>query len=550
MLKIGILIRDFESLRNYELRIINNIIDDENLKLSLLIKDGRKNVKNSHSKKNILLKILSSISLIGKALFDFQCKIENRLYPEKVTVNKEEIINHLHKIPCVNLNPKRTGFFDVFSIKDSEMIREHNLDIILQHEFNNIRGNILESSKYGIWSFHYEDKPINSGVPAGFWEIILKKPSVGITLQKLTSERDGELIIDKTNSNKTRSFVLTNRKILEDSVSLLFKNLKKLKNGDYSPAKSKTYNNPIFKSPDLNNTVKYIFGFYFEILMRQIRKIEKKIFNVRYSCWTLFIGKGVFIESTLFGLKPVNLPKNEFWADPFLFEYKYNHYVFFENYSYLSGKGKISCGRIEKDTVVEICDVLDLDYHLSYPFICKENGEIYLIPDTHENKRLEVYKCIEFPNNWELFSTAFEGEIVFDAHFYQDNKNQKWLFINKSSETTSFDNELYVYRVDSLKLEKIEEHKQNPVIINSKSARNGGSIFKFENEFFRPSQYNADGIYGRGLNINKITKLSLEEYEEENILRVMPNFHKGLIGTHHLHQTEDLFVIDACFRKK
>ena len=98
-------------------------------------------------------------------------------------------------------------------------------------------------------------------------------------------------------------------------------------------------------------------------------------------------------------------------------------------------------------------------------------------------------------------------------------------------------------------MNKIESHKQNPVIINSKLARNGGAIFEYNNNLFRPSQYNAEGIYGRGLNLNKILTLNLEKYEEKCVHRVMPNFHKNLIGIHHLHQLENYFIIDGCFAK-
>ena len=87
-------------------------------------------------------------------------------------------------------------------------------------------------------------------------------------------------------------------------------------------------------------------------------------------------------------------------------------------------------------------------------------------------------------------------------------------FLNKRTETTSVDLELFIYKVDSLKMNKIESHKQNPVIINSKLARNGGAIFEYNNNLFRPSQYNAEGIYGRGLNLNKILTLNLENMKK------------------------------------
>jgi hypothetical protein len=213
-------------------------------------------------------------------------------------------------------------------------------------------------------------------------------------------------------------------------------------------------------------------------------------------------------------------------------------------------KGKISCGKIKNNQLIDIKDVLDLDYHLSYPYVFMENNEIYLMPESNANNRLEIYKCIQFPTQWELYSTAFNGEKVADASFYQDENQQKWLFVNKKADLYSpMDSELYIYKVDSLQLNTLEAHKQNPVIIDSRTARNGGAIFKYNNEKYRPSQANIEGIYGRALNLNKIKKLTIDEYIEETIITVKPNFYKGLNSVHHLHQVDGLFVIDAAFRK-
>ena len=47
----------------------------------------------------------------------------------------------------------------------------------------------------------------------------------------------------------------------------------------------------------------------------------------------------------------------------------------------------------------------------------------------------------------------------------------------------------------------IEPHKDNPVIIDSRIARNAGPIFKYKSHYYRPSQANINGIYGNGLNL-------------------------------------------------
>ncbi len=87
------------------------------------------------------------------------------------------------------------------------------------------------------------------------------------------------------------------------------------------------------------------------------------------------------------------------------------------------------------------------------------------------------------------------------------------------------------------------------MIIDSRTGRNGGAIFSYGNEIFRPSQRNVEGIYGRALNINKIKELTINSYVEEISVIVEPDFHEGLISIHHLHQIEGLFVFDAAFNK-
>lgn len=549
-MRIGILIRDFETLSNWELRIIQLIIDSPNLDLSLLIRDGR--VKNK-TLKNRLQRLLTSKNILATLIFTFQIIVEKQKKHSKLTVNKEKIINYLKTIETINVKPQRKGFLDVFNSDDTEKIKNYKLDILLRHEFNIIRGGVLEAAKYGVWSFHHADNSINRGGPAGFWEIVLKQSSVGVTLQQLTPELDGGLVIDKAFFNRHWSFVKTNDLILEASVSLLFKNIRRLEKWPYSTTKSMVYYNPLYRTPNLLYTIKYCLNVYISLLDSLLKKINSKLFGTRYQCWTLFIGKGDFMNSTLFRLKPLKLPKHEFWADPFLFKYQNEYYVFFENYSYKSGKAKISCGKFNfnKDELFGVTDVLDLDYHLSYPYIFEENGDIFLMPESLKNKRLEIYKCVSFPITWELYSTAFEGELVADAFFFDDENNQKWLFVNKQvALTTTINDELFIYKVDSLKMDKLMPHEQNPVLIDSRRARNGGAIFKYENDFYRPSQSNIDGIYGRALNINKVLKLTIDEYIEEPIVTIMPNFQKGLISTHHLHQIDGCFVIDAAYKKK
>ena len=44
-----------------------------------------------------------------------------------------------------------------------------------------------------------------------------------------------------------------------------------------------------------------------------------------------------------------------------------------------------------------------------------------------------------------------------------------------------------------------------------------------------------------------ISKISIDEYEEENIVKVFPNFKEKLIATHNLDMNEDYFIMDGAF---
>lgn len=544
-IRIGILIRDFQTLDNYEFRIINDILSDPDLELALLIKDGRTDIQSFKNKvkRNIFTK-----SVFSNIIYKVQCFIEAKMFkPKPSAINRAEIIEQLNKIPCIQLKPTRKGFLDIFSTEESSQVKEYDLDLMLRHEFNIIRGEILESARHGIWSFHHGDNAVNRGGPAGFWEIVLNEPYVGVTLQRLTSTLDGGLIIDKAFYNWNSSHIVTSNSILESSVELLRKNINKLKYDKVKYTKSMVYYNRLYKKPGLKYLFIYLFKFYAKIVKTIFYRVAIFLSGKRKNCWYLYASRGVFLESQLFNKKEIAMPKNEFWADPFLIRHKNELYAFFENYEYKIGKGKISCAKIIDNKFTDVKDALCTSFHLSYPFIIKQGDDIFLIPETAQNRKVEIYRCIEFPDKWELYSTAFENEEIVDTTYFVDDNNEQWLFLNKGYVNKP---ELHIYKIDSLKLNKIEPHLMNPVKIDSRTARNAGAIFKYENDYYRPSQENAFGFYGSGLNINRIVKLDMEEYIEEKIITIKPNFKKGLIGLHHVHQIDDYFIFDVCQKLK
>ena len=63
--------------------------------------------------------------------------------------------------------------------------------------FNIIRGDILNSATYGVWSYHHGDNTRFRGMPSAFWEIYSGDSITGVVLQQLTDVLDGGRILHR-----------------------------------------------------------------------------------------------------------------------------------------------------------------------------------------------------------------------------------------------------------------------------------------------------------------------------------------------------------------
>ncbi len=88
-------------------------------------------------------------------------------------------------------------FSQYFEDVDVATISEENLDFILRFGFGIIRGKILKSARYGVWSYHHHDEHKYRGFPPCFWEIYYGDPVTGVVLQRLTNRHDGGIVLKK-----------------------------------------------------------------------------------------------------------------------------------------------------------------------------------------------------------------------------------------------------------------------------------------------------------------------------------------------------------------
>lgn len=239
----------------------------------------------------------------------------------------------------------------------------------------------------------------------------------------------------------------------------------------------------------------------------------------------------------------IGQPRGSFWADPFLVQDSGQHYIFFEEMDRNRAKGHISFitlndkGRISGKPQ----KILEQPFHLSFPNVFLYEGQYYMMPEQSSSGKLSIYKARQFPLQWVEDTVLIEGMSVLDP-LWLYHEGKYWLFFNKIEEEEYDNNErLYIYYADNLFSNEWQPHKKNPVIIDMYKARNAGQIYSKDGKLYRPSQ-NCGATYGSEIMINRIVKLSIEEYEEEAVEQL--SRYNKYYGMHTFNGDEQLQVID------
>ena len=264
-----------------------------------------------------------------------------------------------------------------------------------------------------------------------------------------------------------------------------------------------------------------------------------------YSNWFIaYRKKKVFnIPFDSDGFQIIKAPAGRFFADPFLIKHEGNNYIFFEDFPLVRGRGVISFIKINADgDYSEPVVVLEKKYHLSYPFLFTWNNQIFMIPETGENKTIELYSAVDFPVKWELEKVLMTGINAYDTTIWFADQ-RVWMFTNTIAEGQSGNTDLSLFYANTI-FDTWEKHPQNPVISNIASGRPAGNLFIDRGRKIRPSQ-NSSIRYGQELVFNMINTLTEEEYAEVKIGQIKANWYPGNLSCHTYNSNEDLEVIDG-----
>ena len=242
-------------------------------------------------------------------------------------------------------------------------------------------------------------------------------------------------------------------------------------------------------------------------------------------------------------------PADRFWADPFPYRRDGELWLFFEEQLFGAPYARIACAKVlETGRLDRIQTALECPYHLSYPYLVEEGGELYMLPESHQNKSLDLYRCVEFPSRWEKAATLVEGLECADASVFK-RPDGWWLLASmRTSGGSSLSEELYAFRSDKLAAPGWTPHPVNPVAIDVRNSRCAGKLFEIDGRLFRPAQDCAGG-YGKAVTLHEIVRLDEGEYREEPRATIPAKALRGLATLHTYNCAGNDIVIDGQVRR-
>ena len=228
-------------------------------------------------------------------------------------------------------------------------------------------------------------------------------------------------------------------------------------------------------------------------------------------------------------------------ADPFLFVKDDVLFLFYEDKKmYKPAVISMICTKdLENWTDPRV--VLKESFHLSYPWVFEDKGQVYMIPETCEFKSIRVYKANNDLTQFEFYKTILTDDREYEKGFsFSDTSihkfdNMYYLF------TTINDGEkniLELYVSENI-FDGFVKHPCFPIIENNKYGRNAGGLIKYNGKQYRVAQ-DCEKKYGEDVHLLEINCISKDEYIEDvykkNLLAGKTQFYKK--GGHQYNYVE------------
>jgi hypothetical protein len=281
-------------------------------------------------------------------------------------------------------------------------------------------------------------------------------------------------------------------------------------------------------------------------ILRLTAKVWRKLF--RREQWFLQVEQSVdaSLMPELQRCVPIYPPPDRFWADPFVWSTPEAHFIFVEELLFSTRKGHIAVLELARDGtlggVQRVRKVLERPYHLSYPFLFHWDGALYMLPESGQNRTVELYRCIVFPDQWVQEKVLLSGVNSADATLVE-HEGRWWMFMTQAESGQSIHEHLYLYSAET-PLGPFTPHPGNPVKSGLRGSRPAGALFSREGMLYRPTQ-DCSRVYGEAVVLQRVDELTSGVFHETEVGRMASEGHSEVRRLHTMNAGEGIRVMDA-----
>jgi len=520
----------------WEAHCIRELLAVEGVELALLVVDPEGDLEPPRG--SLWQRIRSPAA--GYKLFK-RFSIIDKLESER-PVELEELLRGVPRRVC---RAVRSGkFTQYFSAEDVAAVRAHELDFILRFAYNIIRGEILESARLGVWSFHHGDIDKIRGQPACLWELLIPDPVTGVTLQRLTEGLDNGVVLKQAwFQTQLKSYRKSRDAAFLDSTDLPARVCRDLLagRGEYVSGPASPTRAPVYRMPTNTQSL----GLAVRLCMRRLS--DACVWLFRHRQWNVGIADAPIHAFLAPGFAPKVrwLPapaRRRFVADPFGIRRGATTTILAEELDQAEQIGRIVAIEWPDGGAPHVRrGVLDFDVHASYPHLLEHEGSIWCVPEISASGELALFRALEFPLRWEKVATLSRGIAALDASLVQ-HEGRWWMFYGVEGRKGAV--HLHAQHASTL-AGPWSAHACNPLKTDVRGTRPGGTLFHHEGALYRPAQDGTHG-YGSGVTINRVTRLSPTEFAETPAALVRPDASGPYpSGVHTLSSLGDRTLIDG-----
>ncbi len=233
-------------------------------------------------------------------------------------------------------------------------------------------------------------------------------------------------------------------------------------------------------------------------------------------------------------------PSQGFIADPFFWPGRPG-VLLCETYLHRTGLGELTALSIDAGRVVGSEPLpLGVGCHLSYPSTWAEEGRVLCLPEMAASRRQVLY---ELKPGMTPEPLCVVGEDIGMADPTLMKVDGLYWIAYTDTDVGTYDNLclLHAPRLEG----PWSPHLGNPVKIDARSSRPGGTPFRVGDKLYRPAQ-DCSREYGGALAINHVTLCTPDGYREEPVAMLRPDLDGPFPdGLHTLSFGDGLAVIDG-----